>query len=358
MLFVGSADRGFFAEEIATKKEIPFSYVDSNPSIISQTNSILEASNGKQNYTIFDVEQYIDDAEIIADEVVKICNANNSKPIVFASGYKANSHAIVEFSKRGINYFILGSVLSEMKDQLEKCMNGYYDANGIEVVEDIKQAVAEEESNTSYNCTSIAVVGACERIGTTTFAIQLIRYIQLKGKTACYIQMNNSSYLEKVSEWYDCTRDDEICCVTYENIDHYYKPENIREIMKKGYDYYIYDYGVYFNNDFNRVSFLEKDKGMFVVGSDCSELTHTLNVIRSAFYDDVDYIFNFTADSEKQDVLELMEDKKERSYFTGYIPNKYAYVPNDIYERLLPIDGEIVMDGKAKKKSFFGRRKR
>ena len=354
MIFVGSADRGYFVEEYCKKNDLPFNYVDSFTSIEAQVNPILAYQ--KQDYTVFDIEQYTDEAEVIADWIWKICNTNCSKPIIFASGYKSYASIITELVKSGVKYFILASVLSEMKDQLEKCLNGFYDANGIDFVENFKQEAEENEERVNDNCTTIAIAGACNRIGTTTNAMQFIRYIQLSGKKACYIQMNSSDYIQSLKTWFDIEEEEEIGRVTFQGIDHYYKLDKIREIMQRNYDFYVYDYGVYFDTDFNRVSFQEKDKQIFVVGSDQSEMQYTYNIIQSAFYDTVNYIFNFTSDADRKEVLEMMEEKAEKTYFSTYVPDKYVFAPNDIYAAIVPLNAEIPQSNENKKKGFFKRR--
>lgn len=355
MIFVGSRDKGYFAEEICDKVETPFFYVEAHPHISSQVNTILEC--GKQDYTIFDIEQYVDEADVIADFVAKICNANASKPIILASGYLKKSSIIVELVESGVNYFILASVLSEMKDQLLKCMNGFYDANGIELLDEVKKEVDAVEEHRNMDFKSIAVAGVSKRIGSTTVAVQLIKFIQMMGKTACYIQMNGSDYVKCMKEWFIVEENDELGRVTYQNVEHYYKLGNIKEILKQGYDFYVYDYGTYLDTNFNKVSFLEKDIQILVAGTDPMEMSDTVKIIRSAFYDSVNYVFNFTSEADQKEVLEMMEEKAEHTFFTTYIPDKYVYVPNECYSSILPISNDSVPE-EGKRKGFLKRWKK
>lgn len=340
MIFVGSPDKGYFAEEIANKEEIPFAYVEANGHIDAQINDILE--HGKQDYVIFDIEQYIDDAEQIASKIQQICRANTSQPIILASGYMEASTIIVTLANYEIKYFIMASMLSDMKDQLQKCMNGFYDANGITIVEELKQQQEEEkavEQMLKSNSKTIAVAGACSRIGTTTICMQLIKYIQLQGKSACYIQFFDSNYVDAMKEWYSCDQDEEKGLLTFQGVDHFYNLDKIKDIMNSGYDYYIYDYGNFFGRDFRKISFLERDIQIFVVGSEPEELNGTLKIVESSFYDSVNYIFNLAAEADHASLLEMMDDKAAKTYFAGYIPDKYVYKPNDCYAAIIPIDG-------------------
>lgn len=44
------------------------------------------------------------------------------------------------------------------------------------------------------------------------------------------------------------------------------------------------------------------------------EFEKTYELIKSNFYNDVFYIFNFTSEAEKKDIKELMEDKADKTF--------------------------------------------
>lgn len=358
MIFAGNQERGYFSEEFAGKNGLDFAYVGTYPHIADQTNDILR--HGKQDYTIFDVDTYIDEADEIADQIIRICRANNSKAIVYAPGYMLESAMMMALYDKGITYFITTQTLSSMKDQLEKCINGYYDANGIEEFKVIQREENLEEEKKNLNIKLIGVAGACKRIGTTTHAMQIIRYLQLKGYKACYIQMNSTKYVSNMLEWFNVeSQDEEIGRITYSGIDHFYNVNKIQDVLRLGYDYYVYDYGVNCDVNFNRVSFMEKDIKIFVVGADPTEIPYTYEIVKSAFYDDVKYIFNFAAKTDADDLKELMGDKYGSSFIAEFIPDKYVYVPTEIYEKIIPVTDLSVEQNKTRKrKGFFGKKRK
>ncbi len=360
MIFVGKEENGYFAEEIAIQQDIQFYYIEPNVNIEKQVNSILECY--RQNYTIFDIEQYIDDADIIAKNIECICKANGSQPIIYASGYKTYSTVILKLVEYGVKYFIFGVNQYEMKDQLLKCMNGYYDANGIEIVKEMQEAIKKEDvEQLNSTSTTIAVAGSMPRMGTTTIAIQLVKYLQYKGKKACCIFMNSPEYFEALREWYEkIEEDEEIGLFRLENVDHFYDVTKIKEIFARNYDYYIYDYGNYFDTNFNRVSFLEKNLQVFVVGADTTELKHTSAVINSAFYDDVNYVYNFVAEADREDIVEFMDNKADNTYFAPYCPDKYIFTPEGAayLEKLIPLEDITENVSKSKKGFLFKRSKK
>lgn len=203
----------------------------------------------------------------------------------------------------------------------------------------------------------IGVTGATARMGTTTFALQIVKYLQIRGYRACYVQVNDTEFVEQIEKAFnDVVCDPELGKITFAHIDLYYKQENLVEILKQGYDYYVYDFGTYSDKGFNKTSFLEKDIRIFVLGSKASEMDATMNVLRNEYYTEVDYVYNFVSESEKKDVLEMMEEKAERTYFTVYTPDPFEYVTNAAFEKMLPV--KDCSPEKERKKGLFSRWKK
>lgn len=344
MIFIGSESRGYFAEEFATKKGLTFAYVEQSGHISDQVNDILE--HGTQDFMIFDAEQYIDTASDLASEIKRICVTNNAKPILFAPGYMSDSELIVEMRFAGINLFITAVVPSEINDQLEKCMNGYVEANGVEQLDTyIKDNAAsiplpQQRGNIIK---TIAVAGVCHRIGTTTYAIQFAKLLNLLGKKACYIQMNQTQYVEQLTSWSDLEQDKRIGKVTFEGVDHFYDMEKLGEVLYENYEYYIFDFGTYNDASFNRLSFLEKDLKYIVMGVESEEITCASPFLSSEFYSDIHYIVNFCENTPEtmSQIANLMDEKMPSTHVPSlFIPDKYALsgTGKDIYQNILPID--------------------
>ena len=93
IIFIGSAEKGYFAEEIAEKKGKEFAYVKSNSRIELQKTEILEHQGVE--YMIFDIQQYLDSAEEIAKQIITIRNCNNATVIIYASGYMLKNKVLV-----------------------------------------------------------------------------------------------------------------------------------------------------------------------------------------------------------------------------------------------------------------------
>lgn len=334
ILYIGSESNSYFVEEIAEKRGFDMAYVDSKNHIQEQTAEILSFQNVE--FMIFEISQYIDDSEVITKEIIRISKANNSKVIIFAPGYFLNSKIIVDLYKCDIYNFIIAADLTGMKEQLVLCLSDYYQHNDIEELALISNKEEETEIKFNENVRLIGIAGSCHRIGTTTQAFQIIKYLTLQGYKVAYIEMNNSHYIEDLKNWYAIENEDtDIGSVTYNNIEHFYKMEKISDILKKDYDYLVYDYGAYMENGFNKTSFLEKDIKIFILGSAPAEMQHTYNIIKNSFYTDVYYIFNLTSKAEQPEILELMDDATDKTFFSMYTPDPYEYTTNNIYQDII-----------------------
>lgn len=355
IIFVGQPQRGFFAEDIARKLSLPFSYIDPAPKLQLQQQAILGLINQGASHVIYDIDQYDMSPFEIADAISQIEEATRIQSIIYAPGYLTDSKAILALQQRGLSYFITQTVLSDQKDMLEAYLSGTY------------TPVTKQPSKTEGDSPSpslkkghklIGLTGAMHRIGTTTHAIQLVKYLNFKGYNACYIQMNGGDYLQKLREWFEVQENEELGEITYESVKMYYKPESLPEIMTMDYDFYIYDYGTYHDADFNRTSYLEKDFRLIICGSNPVELPATYDIIKNSFYSDVFYIFNYIPESERNDILELMQDKADRTFIcSSYLPDPFVLHDTSLYDTLLQIPDKPGVAPHRHKKSIFWRRK-
>lgn len=334
LLFVGDKSAGYWTEEPAKVNQQNVEYVESNLNIKNQTNEILRMRQEEVKYVVYDLEQYSVNATEIADEILNIYRAGNAEPIFLATSFLPSSELVVKLQQRGFNKFIFAFSDVEKKTELEKCMNGYYNATSPEQLLDIP---VEEQDTTKRNRVTISVGGAYPRMGTTTLAVQLVKYLLYCGKKACYIEMNSSGFVQMLQEVYEL---EELVQdkgkVRYGSVDMYYRQDLIPEILHMDYEYFVYDYGAFKSPDFNKISFLEKDIKLMTVGSNPGELQSATELIGNIFYQDIKYVFNFTSSADQADLLEMMGDKAGDTFFLDYCPDMFHYVPADFYTKIFP----------------------
>lgn len=346
ILFVGSEDRGFFLQEPAKLKKIELDFVPGSLSIEHQLTEILKR---QMDYLVIDIDQYVDPAEELGTKIESVKRAKNCDVVIYAPGYDRRSRVIQELEKHGIRYYIFSANQAEAREAFERCMNGYY----------LEPEAAEEPGEAGDTVVKdpagkrIGVTGVCRRIGTTTAAVQIVKYLQMKGYQACYIEVNETDFVQEHGRFFVSDQDEVLGKVSYEGVDMFYKQENLQEIFRQGYDYFVFDYGAYSERGFNKTSFLEKDIRIFVAGSKAAEMNYTQDVLRNEYYADVLYLFNFISEKEKPDLLEYMDEKAEMTYFTVYAPDQFEYVYNPDFDRMLPVE-DIREDDGGKKRRRLG----
>lgn len=365
IVFVGSEKKGFFCEEAAKKRDMELSYISADLHIENQTAAILRQKE-KAQVVIYDLEQYADEAEELVNWIIRIQEALGVKTIVLADGFSPQSNLIQRLYKKGIRNYIFSPYLGEMKEDLELCLDGYYENFGYLEKRGISfEEEKEEEGDTgdtkqsrAGKAKTIGVAGALVRIGTTTQALQLVKYFQFFGQKAAYIQMNGHGYAEDVGESYErIERDDDLGRITYLNVDMYYRTNRLPDILMQDYDYLVFDYGVFSENGFNKISFLEKDIQIFVGGiKPGGEFDATYAVLENNFYNRAFYIFSFVAESERAEVKNLMEGKEEMTFFAEDTKDPFAFAgEGSIYEKIIPLEKNNPIP--AKKKRFRKNRK-
>lgn len=115
IIFVGTKERGFFCEDVATKIGTTCEYIEANIHIENQIKDIMDYKE-KCEYLIFDIEQYADDSKMIIDWILKIRDAVNAKIIIYAISYSPQSELVSGLYENGIKNYIFSSYLSDMKE--------------------------------------------------------------------------------------------------------------------------------------------------------------------------------------------------------------------------------------------------
>ena len=359
ILFVGENDKGYFVPEIAEKYDEKCSFSGFVSDLDNLTKSILK---GSYSTVILHLPSLvIMDYQNIGNFCKNISIANgNIRLVVMAEGYNINSKIIQSAIGAGVRFFMLGVNASTLKKELSNALDGKTNIEEVfgQIPTENQRGKKKDEIKSSFTSSkTIAVVGSMHRIGTTTQALQIAKHLILSGFTACYIQLNRSNYVQSVGEFYtDSVVDNSIGLVKYQNIEIYYKQEKIADILAKNYDYYIYDFGSISDKGFTLAQYLEKDIKIAVCGAKSNELPCIQTVLELISNTNANYIYSFVSESDQKDILELMQDKKSHTYFSGYVPDPFSYSPNSFYDKIIkPVKPESPAE--KKKFSLFGWRK-
>lgn len=375
ILYIGEKQESFFvddvANEIGEEMEVLTGYLNIKEILAPSTTATYK-------HIIVNVLVFINEVSEIVSTLKSIKQITNANLVIYARGSQPNSQIVQGCYYAGFKNYILSNILSDMKEECRKGLNGYYELNGVpfensfyneEQREEEKSITLEQIRMAQKRKISVGVAGGCSRIGTTTQSLQMCKYLMLLGYQACYIEMNSSSYIKALmdtrsEEDYQCL--DEIGLVKYQGIDLYIKPEYIPTIKKKDYDYFIYDYGCFHDAsvlDYN-YNFLEKDIHIIICGIKPIEYEGTASVLEKTKGSDFCYIFSFVEKgSDREEIKDLMDTKSEQTFFAEPVFNPFSYSANSntTYENIFNVGikpKEITQEVKEKRKGFFTKKKK
>jgi len=365
ILFVGSRESGSFL--LSYQKQVPLKIV-----FLGEFNYAKQAAEKllthPKSIYIIDATQFLDDSDQIADIIKKTASAMNSIVIILVPGYAPNTTLVQNFMAVSITSFIYGMSQGARIKELENILPQYIAIEKTSYGEMRDKRDNEEASSPIQDEAplenkpipggpviipkiSIGVAGSMERIGTTTQALQIVKYLQYIGRKAVFIEMNQGKYLEAVKQFYSGIQlSDDKETVTYQDV--VMVPERLLgRVLKEEYEYYIYDYGNMNSPGFNRASYLEKDIQIVVCGSSPTELSCVLPVLMNPLYDDMtQFIFSFVDLDEREFVLEMMQERKNKTYFTSYTADPFVFTPEtqSTYTAIIPNQPELIPEKKPK----------
>lgn len=213
--------------------------------------------------------------------------------------------------------------------------------------------VQKSQQRSGSRTLKIAVIGAMRRIGTTTVALQLVKYLNDQEEhAAAYLQYNNSDFITDLKE---------ICCadvdtgkpdkITFANTDIFSDPRKVSGIISSGYQYIVYDYGDI--KSISQSSAFEKDIIIIVGGGEPDEIRAMTAAMEVFNQKNVFYFFNFTPLSDREELLDMMEGYRNKTFFLDYIPDKFCYNPDlgGAFARMMESDYEVedLTTGKEKR---------
>lgn len=365
IIFVGNKLNGAFVEDVCKVRKYNYLNVPEKGNIKEQFNDLMFiVKDIKCDYIIFDIEQYFNEPAEIVDRIIKMQKLIDGEAVIYMPGFLPDSLLARTLHAEGLNKIIVSGTLTDMKDQLEKILGGFYDTFKREEIKKVEE-IKEEEKKFFDSFTTIGVCGSMNRIGTTTQAMQIVRYLQSKNKKACYISLNNNEFIRQVGAWYNS--DEEAKDKTsYKGLDMFYQL-NVNEAANLGYEYFVYDYGDYSASTFNRELFLREDVKIICSGTKANEIGSLFKIAQSIYYKDAIIVLSFVPEAEKSKVLEIMDSIKiegvkysnsKRTFFAGEQNDYFSFDEDSIYDDILKIedeDEEVV--AKPKKKIFKWRKK-
>lgn len=214
-----------------------------------------------------------------------------------------------------------------------------------------------QPSQTEKKKTTIAVLGTMHRIGATTQAVRMTKYLNESGYKAIYIESNQTGYAQALTDAYEGVSET-AGILRYAEIDMLPESESrkLREVLDMPYTHYIYDYGTI--EEAAALNWIEKDMKVLVCGTNPQELPSFQKAIRLMYEHKPKFIFSFSADSEHAAIKEMMSASAKDTFFSWYIPDPFEGRAEDMYGDVINVmqrrDNPVKI--RHKTKGLFGRR--
>ena len=302
----------------------------------------IQEMRNLNNYSniIIDLIGLVDSEEDIVDAVVALKSMYSIRITIIATGYQYGNSLLAKLFNEGIYNFVTSIDVREQERELAECVTGtgkqYKDSIRYRNAENISSGdkiIIKKEYKKLKQCVTIAIAGTENHIGVTTQAIAITKYLNNLNMNACYIQSNSKQDIETLETFFDVEIKEGF--FSYNGIDIYNKDKTVNAI-EYGYDFYIYDMGV-FNEIADIDTFLTKDVKIIVSGTKSWEQDNLMLVFdKLGIVNDINYIFNFAPEMQKNDITENMGKLGVRTIFSNYIPDPFIVENNENeYQKIL-----------------------
>ena len=354
LLFLGEQKNSYFIKEAANQYGCE---IEISGYVVSSTSMVDRALVDNYDYILIDVSGLLISPLDLKECIEQILIGSQARVAVMGQGMSMTTAIIQAAVEAGIHNVLLSVYPREISEDCIEFLSGN---SNIETKKDQMNNTVYDEvkimpfAKINIERTTIGVAGTIERIGVTTQAIQLCKWLKMKGKNVCYIQMNDSGYVENLKVFYENVVVDEAQgCVSYENVEMYYDKARIDEILNRNYDFYVYDYGTITNEYFQKTSFFEKNYKIVVTGTKPTELNSFNQCIEELYHKHIHYVFSFVSEGDRENVMEMMSDKNKYSYLAGVTLDMFSLNSDNIsnFEKIIPLEEEV--EEEPEKKGLF-----
>lgn len=135
---------GGLSEVLQDRLNEELTYIKEDINILNQENEILHLGKNV-SYIIYDISQYFNEAEEIINIIKRIRRVNKAKVILYVETDNPKNELVKCAVASQIKSFINANKnLSQQKDELEKIITGFYEANLREDVLAVEEELREE----------------------------------------------------------------------------------------------------------------------------------------------------------------------------------------------------------------------
>lgn len=304
------------------------------------------------DYLIIDLQAIINSTSEneIVTSIELIRRMYNVRIIIIAEGYKEGNVLLGRIFNLGIYNIVTARNDVMFADEIEKVFSSEgmtfgnamkYKINDNMLVINKTTKVVKENIKRAKQTITVGIAGTEKHIGATTVAINIVKYLsELTNVTACYIENNNhnSIYSLVEDESIQTVYNEVLKKITYKGIDLYERPENLADILKFEYEFYVFDFGNFTEMTKEEISsFLTRDLKIIVSGNKAWEINKLIEAFMIIGEDRNSYLmFNFVKNEDRENFKEsLGKFWKERTYFSEFVPEPFIVGNKHFYENVL-----------------------
>ena len=304
------------------------------------------------DYLIIDLQAIINSTSEneIVTSIELIRRMYNVRIIIIAEGYKEGNVLLGRIFNLGIYNIVTARNDVIFSDEIEKVFSAEgmtfgnamkYKINDNMLVINKTTKVVKENIKRAKQTITVGIAGTEKHIGATTVAINIVKYLsELTNVTACYIENNNhnSIYSLVEDESIQTVYNEVLKKIKYKGIDLYERPENLADILKFEYEFYVFDFGNFTEMTKEEISsFLTRDLKIIVSGNKAWEINKLIEAFMIIGEDRNSYLmFNFVKNEDRENFKEsLGKFWKERTYFSEFVPEPFIVGNKHFYENVL-----------------------
>ena len=304
------------------------------------------------DYLIIDLQAIINSTSEneIVTSIELIRRMYNVRIIIIAEGYKEGNVLLGRIFNLGIYNIVTARNDVMFADEIEKVFSAEgmtfgnamkYKINDNMLVINKTTKVVKENIKRAKQTITVGIAGTEKHIGATTVAINIVKYLsELTNVTACYIENNNhnSIYSLVEDESIQTVYNEVLKKITYKGIDLYERPENLADILKFEYEFYVFDFGNFTEMTKEEISsFLTRDLKIIVSGNKAWEINKLIEAFMIIGEDRNSYLmFNFVKNEDRENFKEsLGKFWKERTYFSEFVPEPFVVGNKHFYDNVL-----------------------
>ena len=299
-------------------------------------------------YLILDLASFTSSDERDIIQAIKLIRQKyDCRVIIIARGYRQGDILLGKLFNLGIYNIITAQNDIEFIEQFKKTITdeGMTFGNAMRFqVEDPTIALGKNKTIVKENYIKVKQlvtvgVASCEKHqGATTLAINLVKYLnEYDNITACYIENNNHDTIEALRNLSKTVFYDNKKMMNYDGVDLYLKPENIAEIQKYDYSFYVYDFGNFDEmSEEMRNNFISRDLKLIVSGARVWEEEKIADCLFTIGNDVTSYLFiNFLKNEERENFKTKLGDEwAKRTLFSDLILDPFEVKNRDLYRNI------------------------